>query len=86
MLEHFGQRKDELKLTKQDVDMIFHYFDKGGDGELDKRGASTMYQLGHAARASGGSSHHGSHSMHAALEANNFHDLPMDDEEVMKQR
>ena len=24
--------------------------------------------------------------MHAALEANNFHDLPTDDEEVMKQR
>jgi Ca2+-binding EF-hand superfamily protein len=87
MLEHFGQRKGELKLTKQDVDMIFHYFDKDGDGELDKKEiTSTMFQLGHDARASGGSSQHGSHAMHAALEANNFHDLPTDDEEVMKQR
>lgn len=87
MLEHFGQRKDELKLTKQDVDMIFHYFDKDGDGELDKNEIiSTMYALGHEARASGGSKQHGSHAMHAALEVNNFHDLPIDNEEVLKQR
>jgi len=85
MLEHFGRRKDDLKLTKQDVDMIFHYFDKDGDGELEmKEIVATMYYLGQDARADGASSHHGSHAMYAALECNNFFDLPMTDPEVMK--
>ena len=87
MLEHFARRRDELKLTKQDVDMIFHYFDKDGDGELEmKEIAATMYHLGEDARASGASDHHGSHAMHAALEANCFHDLPGNDEAVQEQR
>ena len=85
MLEHFGRRKDELKLTKQDVDMIFHYFDKDGDGELEmKEIVATMYYLGQDARGDGPSSHHGSHAMYAALECNNFFDLPMDDPEIQK--
>ncbi len=87
MLKHFARRRDELKLTKQDVDMIFHYFDKDGDGELEmKEIAATMYHLGEDARASGASDHHGSHAMHAALEANCFHDLPGNDEAVREQR
>ena len=85
MLEHFGRRKDDLKLTRQDVDMIFHYFDKDGDGELEmKEIVATMYYLGQDARADGASSHHGSHAMYAALECNNFFDLPITDPEVMK--
>lgn len=85
MLEHFGRRKDDLKLTRQDVDMIFHYFDKDGDGELEmKEIINTMYYLGQDARAGGASSHHGSHAMYAALECNNFFDLPVDDPEIRK--
>ena len=85
MLDHFGRRKDELKLTRQDVDMIFHYFDKDGDGELEmKEIVNTMYYLGQDARADGPSTHHGSHAMYAALECNNFFDLPVDDPEIMK--
>ena len=86
MLEHFGQRKDELKLTRQDVDMIFHYFDKDGDGELEMNEIiNTMYHLGQDARADGPSSHHGSHGMQAALQANAFFDLPLDDPEIRKE-
>ena len=44
--------------------MIFHYFDKDGDGELEmKEIVATMYYLGQDARADGASSHHGSHAM-----------------------
>eukprot|EP00944_MAST-04C_sp_MAST-4C-sp1_P000963 g963.t1 len=35
MLEKFASKNDEIDITKQDIDMIFHFFDRDGGGSIE---------------------------------------------------
>ncbi len=35
MLEKFASKNDEIDITRQDIDMIFHFFDRDGGGSIE---------------------------------------------------
>ena len=47
MLEKFASKNDEIDITKQDIDMIFHFFDRdGGEHFFDTVQGSILGPLG----------------------------------------